>query len=110
MRAIVRRILARLADAERREVDPWVRDDLRIAWITVLNAARGDTIPHIAATYTVLGLHPDRVWSAIVERRKALLGSCYETWWGSLPPKKPVQSVAEGSKKQPARDSRSRAG
>ena len=93
------------------EPDPWYQDDYRIAWITVLNAARGDTIPHISATYTVLGLHPDRVWPAIVERRKALLGSYYRSWWG-LPPKKSPHSVrqAEGSKKQPARVHESRAG
>jgi hypothetical protein len=72
-----------------------LQSDLRIAWITVLNAARGDPQPHVAATYAVLGLHPDKVWPAIVERRKRLLGSLYEVVWGeeALPPKKPCASV-----------------
>jgi hypothetical protein len=77
------RILDYLARAEEQEIDPWLRDDVRIAWITVLRAARRESIPHVSATYTVLGLHPDKVWPAIVERRKILFGQ---------PNKKPVQS------------------
>jgi hypothetical protein len=67
-------ILGYLASAEMREEDVWLRDDIRIAWITVLNAAQGSPIPHIEATYTVLGLHPDKVYPAILARREALLG------------------------------------
>ena len=76
-----------------REENPHLRDDLRIAWIVVVEASRGNPQPHVAATYKVLGLHPDRVWSAIIERRKALLGSHYNEFWGeTLPPKKTPQS------------------
>lgn len=109
---MVPRILARLFYAETHEVNPHFQDDYRIAAITVLRAARGESIPHVSATYTVLGLHPDKVWPAIVARRRALLGAEYESWWGvSLPPKKPAQSVcvAEGSKKQTARNHKFRA-
>lgn len=101
--SLVERILARLESAERHEVYPHLQDDYRIAWITVLNAARGDCLyctPHVAATYAVLGLHPDKVWPAIVAYRKALLGSYWNAddarWAGEefgAPPKKPVESV-----------------
>jgi len=69
------RVLVRLETAERKESDPWLRDDIRIAWITVLYASRGNPQPHIDATYQVLGIHPDKVWPAICARRAALLGS-----------------------------------
>ena len=88
------RVLVRLEQAEATEPNPHYRDDIRVAWITALNAARGVSQPHVAATYSVLGLHPLNVWPAIVERRKAELGALYEEFFGgSLPPKKPVQSV-----------------
>ncbi|MGB6774613.1 MAG: hypothetical protein WBE45_09560 [Terriglobales bacterium] len=89
MRPIVERILARLEDAEWCEVNPHFQDDIRIAWLTVLHAARDDCLlctPHVWATYMVVGLHPDNVWPSIVARREFLLGA-------SSPPKKPVQSV-----------------
>lgn len=104
-RSLAERILARLEEAELHEVNPHFQDDCRISWITVLRAARGDTIPHISATFSVLGLHPNRVWPAIVARRKAQCGSYYEVFYPNdavsfvgdlsekLPPKKPVQSV-----------------
>lgn len=92
--ALSDRVLAHLEDAEAHEPNPHFRDDLRISWITVLNAARGAAEPHVAATYAVLGLHPSKVWPAIVARRKAQLGTLYEDFFGvSLPPKKPAQSV-----------------
>src|SRR5437899_11989966 len=31
---LTERVLARLEKAERKESDPWLRDDIRIAWIT----------------------------------------------------------------------------
>ena len=99
------RILSRLERAETREPNPHFQDDYRIAWITVVRASRGERIPHVSATYAVLGLDPDKVWPAIVARRKALLGPLYESWWGvSLPRKKPAQSVRFGT------ESKSRAG
>lgn len=81
-------VLEYLASAEAAEEDVWLRDDVRIAWITVLYASQGSPIPHIAATYQVLGLHPDKVYPAIVARRAALLGPS---------PKKSVVSVKEKS-------------
>jgi hypothetical protein len=86
------RILSRLARAEWREVNPHFQADYRIAWITVLRAARGELWPHVTATYAVLGLHPEKVWPAILARRRALLG--HKSAEG-LPPKKPARS--EGS-------------
>lgn len=91
---LTERVLARLDDLEWREANPHYQDDYRIAWITVLRASRGETIPHVSATYSVLGLHPEKVWPAIVERRRAILGPLYEEFFGvALPPKKPVSSV-----------------
>jgi hypothetical protein len=84
-------VLVRLAAAELRERNPHLQDDYRISWITVLNAAECVPEPHVVASYAVLGLHPSKVWPAILERRKALLGSLYVD--ESLPPKKPVESV-----------------
>lgn len=87
-------VLSYLEAAEAAELNPHLCADIRIAWITVLFASRGYKQPHVAATYAVLGLHPDKVWLAIVDRRKKMLGQWYEEFWGeSSPPKKPVQSV-----------------
>lgn len=96
--SLTERILARLAERELEEADPWLRDDLRIAWITVLNASRGEDHPHFWATYTVLRMHPDQVWPAIVAQRRAALGAHYEEFFGAeelagVPAKKPAQSV-----------------
>jgi hypothetical protein len=100
--ALTRRILSRLESAETHELNPHFRDDYRIAWITTLYAGRGDAMAHVLATYAVLRLHPDKVWPAIVARRKAQLGAAYERFYPpspasvrslALPPKKPVQSV-----------------
>lgn len=92
--ARVRRILSRLEDAEAREVNPHFQTDYRISWITVLRASRGEPGAHRSASYTVLGLHPSKVWPAILARRKAQLGPLYEVFFGvTLPPKKPAQSV-----------------
>lgn len=93
--SLVARILQRLQQAEFAEIDPHLRDDLRIAWITVLYAWRGSACPDIAATYAVLGLHPDKVWPAIIARRQAQLGDCYEAFYPNenLPPKKPAARV-----------------
>jgi hypothetical protein len=102
---LTERILAGLEAAELHETNPHFQDDYRIAWITVLRAGRGQWIPHISATYAVLGLHPNRVWPAIVARRKKKCGRYYELFYPNdsiefvgdlvapLPPKKPLQSV-----------------
>jgi hypothetical protein len=104
--AIVRRVLSRLEQAEASVLNPHLRDDYRIAWITVLWAAREEwnqCSPHVAATYHVLRMHPDKVWPWIVAWRKAKFGSEYtafydengnwrtETLACTQPPKKPVQ-------------------
>lgn len=99
-RASTDSILDYLVSAEANEPDVWLQDDYRIAWITVQRASRGERSPHVSATYAVVGLHPDKVWPAIVARRKALLGAEYYKFFPTagqrLPPKKPVQSVRLG--------------
>lgn len=88
-------ILRHLETAEAAEPDPWLRDDLRIAWLTVLYANRGYSEPFVSAFYRVLGIHPDRLPAAIEARRRAQLGRLYDLVTGSssLPPKKPSVSV-----------------
>lgn len=103
-----RRVMARLWSAEVREVNPHYQADIRIAWITVLLASRGELEPSVSATYAVLGKHPRDVWPAILARRHALLGRDYPlfydaagNWkpepladpWAGQSPRKPVQSV-----------------
>jgi len=89
------RLLVRLVEAEEREPDAWFRDDYRIARVTVGLARKGSPIPHIEATYAVLGVHPDQVWPRIVARRHAILGAEYEAFFGGASsPKKPVGSVS----------------
>jgi hypothetical protein len=85
-------ILDYLASAELREEDVWLRDDIRIAWVTVLNASQGSQSPHIEASYRVLGLHPDKVWPAILARREALLGRP-----SPVSPKKQPEPVKEAA-------------
>ena len=75
------RVLARLQQTEKNETDPHFQSDIRIAWITALEASRDNPQPHVDATYRVLGLHPDKVWPSIVARRKAQLGSEYSLWY-----------------------------
>lgn len=109
-RSLSARVLVRLISAEVREIDPWLRDDLRIARLTVAYAAHEDAVlcsPDVLASYIVLGLHPEKVWPAIQARRMAL---------GPLevsvaPPKKPAQAVKLWSEKTiGARAANSRAG
>ena len=90
----VERVLSYLETAESCEPDVWLRDDLRIAWITVLRAARGESEPFVSACYTVLRCHSARLSSKLEARRRALLGPLYgEFFDAALPPKKPVVSV-----------------
>ena len=97
---LAERVLAYLEQEEKREIDPWLRDDIRIAWITTHWSQRGvpdwswrrHEAPYVAATYQVLRCHPDEVWPRIVAQRKAKLGAMYEQVWGEASsPKKPVQ-------------------
>jgi len=73
-RRVPERVMLRLEQFEARELNPHLRDDIRIAWITTLYASQGNPQSHVDATYRVLGLHPDKVWPAILARREALLG------------------------------------
>jgi hypothetical protein len=101
------RVLARLEQSKRNEPNPHLRDDVHIAYLTVLYAAREDSIScgaHMLATINTLGLHPDKVWPAIIARRKAQCGALYavlydenDLWRGGdfdsllLPPKKAAE-------------------
>ena len=90
------RVLARLTASEAQEIDPWRRDDLRIARLTVAFAANGAAVlcsPFVLASYMVLGLHPEKVWPAILARREALGPFCLEVLGAPPIPKKPAQSV-----------------
>lgn len=99
---LAERVLVRLEQAEKKEIDLWLRDDIRIAWITTAWSQsgvpqwfwRGSSLPpHVAATYQVLDCHPDAVWPRIVAQRKAKLGPCYQQFFGAeLPPKKPSRA------------------
>lgn len=79
------RVLLQIEQAERKESNPWLKDDYRISWITVKWAQSGvpdwswhkNSPPHVAATYQVLHCPPDEVWSRIEARRRANLGSEY---------------------------------
>jgi len=103
------RVLARLEQFKSAEPNPHLRDDLHIAYLTALYAARGDAMdcPNDLATYATLGIRSAEVWPAIVARRKKDCGSLYpalydenDLWRGgdlhllSLPPKKPVARAA----------------
>ena len=91
---LVHRILSRLFQAEAKEGNPWFRDDITIARLTVSHAARGDAVccsPHVLASYEVLGPHPDKVWPAILARQEAPGPPPSEEVRDA--PKKPSQSV-----------------
>jgi hypothetical protein len=98
------RLLSRLVEAEARERDAWFRDDYRIARVTVGLARKGSPIPHIEASYAVLGVHPDQVWPRIVARRQAVLSaSDYAAFYGGASsPKKPVCSVRDAPERKAA--------
>ena len=95
-RVWVERVLARLEKAERQERDPWLADDYRQSWISILTFTRGDyptfSAAFEAASYRMYGLHPDQLWPAICARREVNLGSPFER---SRVLPKPVQSVPE---------------
>lgn len=90
------RILIYLEWAEAHESDRWLQDDYRQAWIVVLLADRGLPFPFVTASYIMYGLHPNKLWPAIMARRRAKLGPLYSQFFPAplpaLPPKKPPQS------------------
>lgn len=83
------RVLVYLEQAEKKEIDPWLRDDYRIAWITTKWSQHGvpdwawhrNSPPYTAATYQVLNCLPDEVWPRIVAKRKEKLGSEYARFY-----------------------------
>jgi hypothetical protein len=92
---LTNRVLLRLEQIEAAEPNRHFQTDIRIAWLTVLYASRGESEPHVAATAKILGVHPDRVFSKIEAMRMAKLGPVnYEAFFGAASsPKKPPQSV-----------------
>jgi hypothetical protein len=103
------RVLAYLENAGKKEIDPWLRDDIRIAWITAKWSQHGvpewswhrNSLPYVAATYQVLNCHPDEVWPRILAERKAKLGAAYEEVWGAPSvPKKPVQRETRAAREK----------
>jgi hypothetical protein len=98
-------VLAYLEKAELKETDPWLRDDIRIAWITTKWAQHGvpasawvKDSPHAAATFQVLRCRPEEVWPRILQQRQETLGALYTQVWGDVSsPRKPVQSVKLGA-------------
>jgi hypothetical protein len=104
------RVLDYLKKAEAKEIDPWLRDDIRIAWITTHWSQRGvpewswhrDQPPYVAATWQVLHCPPDEVWPRIVARRQAMLGAEYADFFPAdvSAPKKPCVGVRESGRKQ----------
>jgi hypothetical protein len=80
----VESVLFYLSQEEMGESDVWLRDDLRISWLTCLYAFRGYAQPHVAATYQVLGLHPNQVFEAMTEKRKSLLSQEFAACSASL--------------------------
>lgn len=64
------RVLSRLAEAETREPDAWLRDDYRIAWLTVLHCAEGIADPWRFAFWKYLGKTPEKLIPLFVERRE----------------------------------------
>ena len=100
---VTERVLLHLEQAEQKETDPWLRDDIRIAWITARWSQHGIpswslhgyASPHVAATWQVLKCHPDEVFSRLTARRKAMLGTEYAKFFPAdvSSPKKPCVSV-----------------
>jgi hypothetical protein len=110
--ALSERVLAYLDQAKWEQINgngmEWY-DDYAIAYLTVLYAVENPSIfsPHVWATYSVLGLRPEQVWPAIIERRKAKLGVFYSRFYDAqgtwipdpitisagVSPRKPMQSV-----------------
>lgn len=93
------RVLGYLECAERKEINPWLRDDIRQSWISLSTLHGGKFLTFeaafTAASYTMYGCHPSQVWPKILARRQALLGGEYEKFWGgSIAPRKPVNGVA----------------
>lgn len=57
------------------EEHPWFRTDYQIAFRTCLNVGQGCPKPFVVASRETLGLHPDKIWPALVARSRWLLGN-----------------------------------
>lgn len=75
--AELRPIVDYLLWARDAEIEPWFRDDYQIALRTCLNLGKGVPRPFAVACRETLGLHPDKVWPAIVERKRWLLKGAF---------------------------------
>lgn len=88
-------ILAYLERAESIEVQPWQRDDLRVAWKTVLYAAQGHPDPWGYAFWSYYGKTWEKAlaeWAKRDRSTEAILAKI-EAEYQALPaPKKPAQS------------------
>jgi len=69
------RILARLIFAEAHEPNAHLKDDYRQSQVCVILAEKGSPIPFMESSYICYGLHPAKVWSAILRNREAWLGT-----------------------------------
>lgn len=59
------------------EEQAWFRDDYQIALRTCLNLGKGYPNPFVLACRETLGLHPDKVWPAMIARKRWLLGTTF---------------------------------
>jgi len=75
--SLIDRILARLVSAEAHEPNAHLKDDYRQAQVALLLAEKGSAAPFVESSYICYGLHPDRVFDAMVRHREALLGPFY---------------------------------
>jgi len=101
------RVLARLIQAEAHESDPWYRDDCRQAFIVLSLALKGESQPFVSASYRMYGLHPDKLYPAILARREALLGPAgasptFKEPVGPGNSRKPPQSIPRKQKEKSA--------
>lgn len=76
--SLIDRVLARLVQLEAHEPNLHLKDDYRQSFITLTLASRGNTAPFIVASYQMYGLHPDKVWEKMQDRRRAMLGIDFE--------------------------------
>lgn len=97
---ILGRVLAYLDHAKYAEQNPWLADDYKIAYSTVLNLQREDLRPWTLAFCEYFGKHPRKLIPIFVERERQRLtvGKLdldfeQEKKRVELPPKKPPQST-----------------
>lgn len=73
-REAVNRILARLIQLEAHESQTHFKDDYRQAFITLSLAVKGNKQPFVCASYAMYGVHPDKLWKKMQDRKRAQLG------------------------------------